>query len=431
MIRAALLAFALVSPAALAAPEVLDRILVVVNDGVILQSELERALTQAKLQIKARGLNVPPDAVLRPQVMDRLILARLQTQRAGQAGIRVDDRELNDVLTGIAQQNGLTLAQFAEQVKQQGEDYLNVREQVREEVLVSRVKGREVDSRVAVSDQDIELLLANAAAGGGQEVRLSHLLVAVPDGSTDTVRAKAREKVTALRERIAKGEDFAQIAVAESDGQQALNGGDLDWRKTTDLPALFAQAASTLKTGEISPVLEASGGFHLIKLAATRGGAEAQNVEETRSRHLLIQTNALRDDEQARITARDLHGRLLKGETFEKLAPEFSDDPGSKNSGGDLGFQPTGVFAPEFQVRLDQLKIDEISPPFRTQFGWHIAQVLERRTRDVSTETRRARARQAISQRKAAEEYEVWLRRLRAEAYVEYRNASDADAAKS
>lgn len=413
-----------------AAGEPLDRIIAVVNDGVVLQSELDQAMELAEQQIRARGLALPPESALRPQVLERLLLVRLQTQRAAQAGIRVDDRELNDVLTGIARQNGMSLAQFAEELRRDGTDFLTVREQVRDEVLITRIRQREVESRVIVTDQDIDLFLSSQPVNPDLEYRLSHILVAIPDGANTEQRAAARKRIDALRKQIVEqGKDFAQVAIASSDGQQALAGGDLDWRRADALPSLFANAAASLAEGEVSAVLEASSGYHLIRLAGVRGGEPRQQVTESRARHLLIQTNAVRSEEQARLLARDLHARLLKGEKIDTLAAQYSDDPGSKNNGGDLGFQPPGVFVPEFQMRIDALKPGELSDPFRSQFGWHIAQLVERRTRDVTVEARRARAQAAIQNRKATEEYEVWLRRLRDEAYIEYRLKADSDAA--
>lgn len=414
---------------ATAAAESLDRILVVVNDGVILQSELDRAMEEARTQIQKRGISAPPEDALRAQVLERLILTRVQTQRAQQAGIRVDDRELNEVLTDIAKQNNLSLAQFAEAVKADGLDYLAVRDQIREEVLIQRLRAKEVESRVTVTDQDVDLLLSGVGIDENTEYRLSHILVSVPEGASAEVRDQARAKADGLLKRISAGEDFAQIAIANSDGQQALQGGDLDWRKGSDLPSLFAATAAKLTPGKTSPVLEAGGGFHIIKLVEQRGGDERKTTNETHARHILITTNAVRDDEQARLLARDIYTRLQAGEDFAKLAKAHSDDPGSKSNGGDLGYQPPGVFVPEFQVRLDQLKPGELSPPFRTQFGWHVAGLIDRRTRDTTDESRRARARSAIGNRKAAEEYDIWLRRLRNEAYVEYRKPADATAA--
>lgn len=417
------------TPAHAATP--LDRIIVVVNDGVILQSELDSALEDARVQIRQRGIAAPPEDALRAQVLERLILTAVQTQRAQQAGIRVDDRELNEVMTNIAKQNGLNLADFADAVRADGLDYLAVREQIRDEVTIQRLKAREVDSRVSVTDEEVDNMLATAGASADAEYSLAHILISVPDGASADARERANAEIQQLRERIVAGEDFAEIAIAHSDGQQALEGGDLGWRRGADLPKLFATTAAGLTPGELSEVLETSGGYHLIKLVDIRGGEERKTVTETHARHILIATNAVRDDRQAQVLAREIYDRLESGEEFADLSKQYSDDPGSKNNGGDLGFQPPGVFAPEFQVRIDQLQPGELSPPFRTQFGWHVAGVIERRTRDTTEETKRARARTAIGNRKSAEEYDIWLRRLRNEAYVEYRVQGDASAAQA
>ena len=403
--------------------EMLDRIVAVVNEGIVLQSDVDREMDYTMAQLRSRDITPPEPAVLRGQILEKLVVIRIQTQRAQQAGIRVDDRELNEVLSGIAKQNNMSLAQFAEAIRQDGGDFLTIREQIRDEVLLTRLRQREVDSRVGITDQDIDLFLAGQPEVDNTEYRLSHMLIAIPDGATPKQRTDARAEADDMLSRLKKGEDFAALAVAHSDGQQALQGGDLDWRKADALPLIFLQAARSLKAGEVSPIMETAGGFHIIRLSETRGAGERKTVDETKSRHILIQANALRTEDQARLQARDIHDKLVnKGGDFAKLAPEFSDDPGSKINGGDLGWQPPGVFDPEFQAQIDALKPNEISAPFRTQFGWHIAQVLERRTRDITDLTRRARARGAIQQRKSAEEYDTWLRRLRAEAYVEFRD---------
>jgi peptidyl-prolyl cis-trans isomerase SurA len=425
IVPAALAALLAVLPAQ-AQPVSLDRIVAVVNDGVVLQSELDRAVSISLNQLHDRGISPPSPGVLRTQVLDRLINNRVQTQKAAEAGIKIDDRELNEVLGNIAQQNKMTLAQFVDAVRKDGMDFLAVREQIRDEVLISRVRQQEVDARVSVTPQDIDLFLANHKTIDDTEYRLSAILVAVPEGATPEQRQIARHKAEDIRNRIAGGADFAQTAAAESDGQQALQGGDLDWRLGTNLPSVFANVAPKLAIGGVSEVLESPAGYHVIKLTDKRGGGEALTVIETRAQHILLQANAIRDEAATLEQARALEKRLKDGESFEKLAKEFSDDPGSKNAGGDLGFQPPGIFAPEFQIRIDQLAIGETSAPFITQFGWHIARVNERRTRDTSDETRRAKARQAIGSRKAAEEYELWLRRLRDEAYVELRGSGKA-----
>jgi peptidyl-prolyl cis-trans isomerase SurA len=429
LLSAALLAAATV---AAAVPTPLDRIVAVVNDSVILQSELDRALQVGRKQLSERGIALPPEDILRTQVLERLVLTRVQTQRADEAGIKVDDRELNEVLTNIATQNKMTLSQFAEAVRKDGLDYLAVREQIRDEVLIQRLRAREIESRILVTDQDIDLFMSNGSQGAQTEYRLSHILVAVPDAAASNVRAKAKAKAEGLLKRAKAGEDFAQLAIANSDGQQALQGGDLDWRTGDALPELFATNAQKMKKGDISAVLENASGYHILKLTDVRGGSERKTVTETHARHILLQPNAIRNEDQTKQAARELYDRIKKGEDFGAVAKKMSDDSGSKQAGGDLGWQPPGVFAPEFEQTLTKLKPGEVSPPFRTQFGWHIASVIERRTRDNTDESRRAQARTAVQNRKAAEEYDMWLRRLRAEAYVEYRlNPGDQAADKA
>jgi peptidyl-prolyl cis-trans isomerase SurA len=401
--------------------EVLDRIVAVVDDGVILQSELDRAMDTGKRQLAERKIALPPDEILRGQVLERLVLTRVQTQRAKEAGIRVDDRELNEVLTNIAQQNKMTLAAFAEAVRKEGMEYVALREQIRDEVTIARLRTREIEHRVLVTEKDIDLFLANQNRLDQTEFRLSHVLVAVPDGASSEARIKARAKAESLLKRLQSGEDFAQLAIANSDGQQALAGGDLDWRAGSQLPELFANAVQNLKPGQLSGVLENASGFHIVKLADQRGGDARRTITEMHTQHILLQPNALRDEEQTKRQARELSDRIRKGEDLGELAKKLSDDTASKASGGDLGWQPAGVFAPEFEQAIQALKPGETSPAFRTSFGWHVAKLVERRSRDTTDETRRARARAAIQNRKAAEEYDMWLRRLRAEAYVEFR----------
>lgn len=419
-----LLFAALLLPAA-AAPQPLDRIVAVVNDGVVLQSELERSLLVTKGQLRERGITAPPDSALVSQVLERLIVMRLQTQKAADAGIKVDDRELNDVLGNIAANNKMTLPQFVDALKKEGMDYPAIREQVRDEVLSQRVRQKEVGSHISVSDQDVELALANTTEADSTEYHLAHILIAVPDGASNDVREKARAKARIVLKQLREGADFAKLAVENSDGQQALQGGDLDWRKGGDLPTLFSSVVPKLLIGQCSDLLEGNNGFNIIKLVDKRDGGERTTVTETKAQHILIKTNALRDEAQAAALIRDLHDRVSKGEDLAVLAKKFSDDPGSKNGGGDLGWQAPGVFAPEFQAVVDGLEPGQLSKPFTTQFGWHIVRVVERRTRDATAEMRRNRVRQAIGIRKEAEEYEIWIRRLRAEAYVEYRMTPD------
>jgi peptidyl-prolyl cis-trans isomerase SurA len=404
-----------------AAEETLDRIVAVVNDNVILQSELDQAIHMAAGQIRDRGLTPPSDETLRSQVLERMIMERVQTARAEQAGIRISDGELNEFINNIAGQNHLSLPQFTEELKHEGIDFPTFRDQVRNQAMIQRLRQKEVDSRVLVTNQDVDLFLANNPATDSTEYHLAHILVALPDGANPDAREKARKKAEDLLKRARAGEDFAQLAIANSDGQQALQGGDLDWRKAGNLPTLFAGLVPKMAVGDTSDVLQGSNGFNIIKLLGRRSDDAAQMVTETHARHILLKPNAIRDEEATRLQAQDLYDRIKKGGDLAALAKQFSDDAGSKNAGGDLGWAAPGVFDPQFQSQIDALKPGETSHPFRTQFGWHIANVIERRSRDVTEETRRNRAKEAIFQRKETEEYEAYVRRLRSEAYVEYR----------
>ncbi len=409
-----------------AAEETLDRIVAVVNDNVVLQSELDRAIHLAAGQIRDRGLTPPSDDTLRSQVLERMILERVQTARAEQGGIRVSDGELNEVVNNIATQNHLSLPEFMEELKHENIDFPAFRDQIRNEVLTQRLRQKEVDNRVLVTDQDVDLFLANNPATDSTEYHLAHILVALPDGVSPDAREKAHKKAEDLLRRARAGEDFAQLAIANSDGQQALQGGDLDWRKAGNLPTLFANIVPKMAPGDVSDILQGSNGFNIIKLVARRSDDAAQVVTETHARHILLKANAIRDEDATRLQAQDLYDRIKKGGDFAALAKQYSDDPGSKNAGGDLSWTAPGVFAPDFQTQIDQLKPGEFSHPFHTQFGWHIAGVVERRSRDVTEEMRRNRAKQAIFQRKETEEYEAYVRRLRSEAYVEYRLGDEA-----
>jgi peptidyl-prolyl cis-trans isomerase SurA len=416
-----LLSLALGLAAATVHAEPLDRIVAIVNECVVLQSELDRALEMTRQQLAERKIALPPEEVLRTQMLERLVLTRVQTQRAQEAGIRVDDRELNEVISNLAAQNKMTIAEFAVAVRKQGLDYLGLRETVRDEITINRLRTREIEHRVLVTEQDIALFLANQSRLDRTEYRLSHILVAVPDGAPSEARTKARARAEGLLKRIQGGEDFAQVAIANSDGQQALAGGDLDWRPGGNLPELFANAVGNLKRGEVAPLLENASGYHILKLTDQRGGDERKSVTETRAQHVLLQPNALRTEEQTKQDIRRIHDRIVKGEDIGAIAKELSDDTGSKAAGGDLGWQPAGTFTPEFEKAIDALQPGQVSAPFRSNFGWHVVKLTERRSRDATDETRRARARTAIQNRKAAEEYDMWLRRLRAEAYVEIR----------
>ena len=424
LMSAVALTIALSTPAR--AAQLVDYVVAVVNEDVILNSQLEEAVDSIKRQIRASGNTPPTDTELREQMRERLIMQEIQSQRAAQRGIRVGDEELNQALEGIARQNGMNLREFARALRSEGVDFLMVREQVRNELLTNSLRQREIDARVSVTDREIDAFLAKTRKNDqATEYRLEHILIAVPDGSTDDVRVAARAEAEQIRQAVIDGASFSQMAISRSDATTALDGGDLGWRTAGALPTLFADEVDDMSVGSVSPVIETGSGYNLIRLADQRGGQAAQLITETRARHILLQPNAIRDEYETRERAAELLDELKGGRDFAEAAREYSDDSGSANQGGDLGWQGPGSFVPEFEQRLANLEANEISEPFETQFGIHIVQLLERRTRDSAEDIARNQARMAIRQRKIAEEYEDWLRRQRAEAYVELRSAPD------
>jgi peptidyl-prolyl cis-trans isomerase SurA len=406
----------------------LDRIVVVVDEELVLASELDQAMRQVELQLRSQGRPLPPRDVLQRQVLERLILQRLQVQRAKNAGLQVSEEELRQALAGIAARNQMSVNEFAEAAAREGIDFGQFREQLRTDLLISKLRQREVDSRVVVSEQDVDFFLqSQAGLQKDKEYRLSHILIAVKEGASEEERAAVRQQAEEVLAKARAGEDFAQLAARYSNDQLALSGGDLGWRDAAALPSLFANVVPTLKPGEVSPLLSSPSGFHLVRLNEQRTAGEGQMVTETRARHILLTPNAVRNDVATKLAAENLRRELEAGADFAALARKHSDDPGSANRGGELGWQPKGSFAREFESQLEAMQPGEIRGPFPTQFGWHIVELLERRTRDDSEGQRRDRARAAIFQRKAGEEYDQWLRRLRDEAYVEYRLARPAD----
>ena len=424
--RLAAIALALATAFSAHAAKPIDRIVVVVNDSVILQSELEAAMEGARQQLSQRGVSDLPESQLRDQVLERLVLQKVQLGRARDAGIRVDDRELNDVIGGLAERNGMSLAEFARHLRREGQDYLAVREQIRNEIIAQRLRSRELEPRISVSEDDVDAYLAREQDVGDTEVRLSHILVSLGDGASPDERQAARERAEELRRRIAEGEDFSTIAASHSDGQQALEGGDLGWRRLADLPPAFSEALKDTKDGELAPVIEAAGGFHVLRVEDRRGSSEQQMITEVKARHILVQPDELTREDQARAKIFDIARRLEEGADFAELARQHSDDPGSRNEGGELGWQSPGQMAEAFAQQLMRLAPGERSQPFRSELGWHIVEVQDRRRRDATEELRRQRARQAIGDRRMEEEYEIWLRRLRDEAYIEYRLRDEA-----
>jgi peptidyl-prolyl cis-trans isomerase SurA len=406
-----------------AAPlEPVDKIVAVVNDDVITSTELDNRLHAIKDQLKNQSSPIPPDADLKKQVLDRMILASLQLQLADQNGIRVDDDTLNSTIERIAQDNKLSLPEFRSVLENEGYDFATFREDIRREILISRVQQRQVTDRIMVTEQEIDNFLATQRARGntGAEYHLAHILIAVPDASSSERIQAARQRAEDVLKKLRAGANFAETAIAVSDGQQALQGGDLGWRKAAELPTLFVEPVLHMKTGDISDLIRSPSGFHIIKLLEQRND-QRHIVTQTHARHILIRTDELTSDDAARARLNDIRQRLKAGADFAELARKYSNDTATASNGGDLGWVNPGDMVPGFEAQIDKLATGEISEPFKTSFGWHIAQVLERRRHDDTDSFVRSQARQTIRQRKTEEELQSWLARLRDDAYVENR----------
>ncbi|KGK42479.1 molecular chaperone SurA [Nitrincola sp. A-D6] len=400
----------------------LDRIVAVVNDDIIMKSELDQRTRLITEQIQGQGVQVPPADVLRQQVLDRLILDSLQLQIAEIQGLRISDRQLNETLEAIAAQNGLTLPEFREALIAEGQDYAQAREQIRRELLVSQVQQSNVNRRIQVSEQEIRNFLNSDAAQQRQaEFLLSNILIALPSQASPDIIQEAERKAEEIYATLTDGAEFADTAVSVSNAPNALNGGDLGWRNQSELPETLAAAIANLQPGDISRPIRTPGGFHILQVRDRRGG-DVTLVEQTLVSHILLTPNEIRSDEQTRTLAYDLASRIRDGQPFENLARRYSDDPGSGSQGGDLGWTQEGQMVPEFEQVMSSTAVDQISEPFESRFGWHVLWVRDRRTQDMSAEMMENMARNTISQRKYNEELDNWLRELRSQAYVEIRN---------
>ena len=402
----------------------LDRIVAIVNDDIIAKSELETRLVRVRERLRQSGTTPPPAGALRKQVLERLILTRLQLQLARDSGVRVDDERLNTTLLRIAQRNGLTLRGFRDALERDGYDFATFREEIREEVMISEVRRRQVENQVRITQRDIDDYLSTMESQGAEanrhRYRLGHILIAVPDGASSATIDEARERAERMLADIRAGADFASMAVTHSDGQQALEGGDLGWRQASELPTMFGDAVVRLEVGGVTEPIRSASGFHLVKLVDKRG-AERQIVEQTRARHILITPDELTDENAARRRLATLRERIVNGEDFGELARVHSDDPGSAPKGGDLGWIDPGNTVPAFERVMESVEAGGLSRPFKSQYGWHIVQVLERRERDDTDAARRAEATRRLRARRIEENMQAWVRRVRDEAYVEYR----------
>ena len=403
--------------------EALDSIVAIVNDGVITQSQMDEKVTEIKLQIRQKGSPIPDNQLLNRQVLEQLILERIQLQMAEQQGIRVDDLSLNKALQTIASRNKITLDNLRRQLEREGISFESYREKIRQELVIQQLQQRSVLSKLNITDEEIEQLLEQQqdSANSRDRYHLAHILITTPEAASPEDITRAYDKTETAIAHLKDGDAFHDVALRFSAGSQAINGGDLGWRDAAQLPNLFLEALKTMNKGDISPPLRSTSGFHIIKLIDKK--TQKHIVEQTHARHILMRADAITTEEKVRKTMNSIKRQLNKGADFASLASKYSQDPGSRNNGGDLGWASEGQFVPQFEKVMNSLAIKQISEPFRSQFGWHILQVLDRRKQDETQQLMRNRAMQSIQQRKADEELQLWLRRIRDESYVEYRNS--------
>jgi peptidyl-prolyl cis-trans isomerase SurA len=400
--------------------ELLDRIAAVVNDGLVLRSELDAQTEAVTKRLQEQKVALPPPSVLKQQVLDRLILQEIQNQRAKRLGVAISDEQLNGALQEIAARNKIPFDQLPTALQAQGIDYKQYRESMRKELTLNQLRDRDVIAHIIVTPRELEQFLARQdSAAANDQFNVSHILLSLPSAATPEQIAEITKKANDLSERAAKGEDFGQLAIANSNSQTALDGGSLGWRKGSQLPQFILDVVTKMKPGEVSEPLRTPSGFHIVKLNERRSGEAPVIVNQIHVRHILLKPNELDDDATVREKLAKLRQRILNGEDFAGIASTTSQDPGSAPDGGDLGWSGPGTFVPEFDKAIADLKENEISEPFKTRFGWHIVQMLGTRTYDSTADVRRQRAYAAIRESKADEETELWLRRLRDEAFVE------------
>lgn len=406
--------------------ESLDGIVAVLDEEVILRSELDRAVAAVTAQYAKNPGQLPPRAELERQVLDRLIMLKLQVARADSTGVKLSDAEVDQTIGQIAQQNRLDVGQLRQAVQQQGIGWDAFRKNVHDETLVQRLRQRVVQSRVQISDTEVELLIKNGGVSNG-EMHLGHILVTIPEGATPDQVAAAEAKAADVRRQIAGGLDFAAAAIRFSDAPNALEGGDLGWRSTNELPPAFAELGETLSAGETAEPVRGPNGFHIIKLIEKRAGSQ-QLVTEYHARHILIKTNEIVSADQARAKIDALRTRIVAGEDFGKVAKEASDDAPTANIGGDLGWFPINGYGTRVAEALQASTDGQLGEPFQTEVGWHLLQRLATRTEDRTAQAEREKARQVLGSRKADEEYEGFLRQIRSEAYIDIRLPAAASA---
>ena len=400
--------------------EVLGKIVAVVEDDVILEQELNKEVSTIEQRMQASNAQMPPESVIRKQVLEKMIMDKLQRQLAEKAGINVTEEMLNSSAADIAQRNNMNLQQFRAELQRQGMSYKSFLDNMRNEIIINQLRSREIGGRIKVTDREVDHFMETQEKIGDDAIQyhLGHILIAVKEAASATEIQKAQSKANDLVRKLRAGQDFAQTAMSDSEDDNALKGGDLGWRTLNDVPSLFADSVSKMHQGEVADPVRSPSGFHIIKMLEVKG-LDNHTITKTKVRHILIKTNELVDDEEAKKRLLALKARIADGDDFASLARAHSDDKGSALKGGSLDWVNPGDLVRPFEEAMGKLEINQISEPVQTQFGWHLIQVLDRQNKDNSLENKKNKVRDAIRKRKIEEETELWMRRLRDEAYVE------------
>jgi len=401
--------------------ETIDRIVAVVEDDVILEAELEREVAAIRARMAESKAQLPPETILRKQVLEKMIIDTLQRQLAAKAGVTVSEEMLNSSAADIAQRNNMSLEQFRSELEANGLSYKAFLDNMRNEIIINQLRAKEIGGRIKVSDSEVEHYIETQEKAGDEatQYHLGHILIAVKEGSSASEIQKAQSKADSLVKKLRSGQDFAQTAISDSDDDNALKGGDLGWRGINDIPSQLVDGVRQMHLNEVSDPIRSSGGFHIIKMLDKRSDVDNHVISTTKVRHILIKTNELIDDAEAKKRLLDLKTRIADGDDFATLARTHSDDKGSALKGGDLGWVEPGSLVKPFEEAMNKLTVNQISEPVQSQFGWHLIQVLDRKDKDNATEHKKNLVREAIRKRKIEEETELWLRRLRDEAYIE------------
>ena len=415
-----------VSLTANSTPRDLDYIVAIVDDDVVLATELVTRLSSVRKQMQAAKVPIPSDEVLFNQMLERLIMEDIQLQMGSRAGVRIDDETLTNALEGIAKQNNMSLEEFTTALARDGMAYGDFREEVRRELIIQRVQRNRVNGRIYLSDEEIDAFLASPLGKRtlSDEYRVGHILIAVDNDALPTTVAKAEAESNSIYEQLKSGADFRQMAIAHSSDSRALEGGDLGWRKAGELPSLFAEQVFALEVGQTATPIRSGSGFHIVQLLEKRG-AGTEVVEQALVRHVLVKPSEIRSEADTQALIEDIHKRLVAGEDFGSLARLYSEDPGSALAGGDLGWSEPEKFAQEFADVMRDTPTGKLSEPFHSKFGWHVLQIQDRRQHDMSEDARRNLAIRVMHNRRYEEELQAWLKEIRDEAYVEIRVASN------